>query len=234
MASIQRFTVGSSYIWEEMVTHKGSADMIHPEQEKLINLQKSVQKVVVLRHATAHRNVLLLLSILVSLCVPEQALTLVCSCCPPQLEAWFASASITTTQPTSLHPPQEITFPTHSPKAGVCACACKLPRTCSPVCFCLLSMNVCVCTWDCQMCFNCVWRRRGRGRGRFWAHTERPMFRITLLGWGKKEKKKKSGRESWSVFSSAAFDLEFMEAAAVENEDLLCGLCFPDSSPAWR
>lgn len=40
--------------------------------------------------------------------------------------------------------------------------------------------------------------------------------------------------ETWGFFSSEAFNLEFMEAAAVENEDLFCGLRSPDSSSAWR
>lgn len=59
------------------------------------------------------------------------------------------------------------------------------------------------------------------------------MFHITLLGWVKKrEEEEEEEEETWGFFSSEAVNWEFMEAAAVENEDLLCGLRSPDSSTA--
>ena len=66
------------------------------------------------------------------------------------------------------------------------------------------------------------------------------MFHITLLSWGKKkrveqeEEEEEEEEETWDFFSSEAFNWECMEAAAVENEDLLCGLRSPHSSSAWR
>ncbi len=62
------------------------------------------------------------------------------------------------------------------------------------------------------------------------------MFHITLLGRGKKkrEEEEEEEEETWGFFASEAFNWEFMEAAVVENEDLLCGLRSTDSSIAWR
>lgn len=63
------------------------------------------------------------------------------------------------------------------------------------------------------------------------------MFHITLLCWGKKrggEEEEEEEEETCGFFSPKAFNWEFMEAAAVENEDLLCGLRSPDSSTVRR
>lgn len=50
------------------------------------------------------------------------------------------------------------------------------------------------------------------------------MFHITLFYWGEREEEGERGRRSTSG-ASESFNLEFMEAAVVENEDLLRGLC---------
>lgn len=58
------------------------------------------------------------------------------------------------------------------------------------------------------------------------------MFHITLLWLGEKKSEEEEEEETWGFFSFEAFNWEFMEAAAVENEDLLGGLRSLDSSTA--
>lgn len=85
------------------------------------------------------------------------------------------------------------------------------------------------------MCFHSVCDMRGEGQREVLSRNRASDVSYYTPRLGKKrEEEAEKEEETWGFFSLEAFNWEFMEAAAVENEDLLCGLRSPDSSTAWR
>lgn len=141
----------------------------------------------------------------------------------PVLHSWKCDPSNpNNSPPNSFHSAQEMTFPTHTPAAEVCLCVCFLTHghlSLSDVC-------VCVCVsakWVFTVC-----DRRGEGHGEVLSGNTVSDVSYYTQG------KKRGADEVETFFSPAAFKLEFMEAAVVENEDLLCGLRSPDSTIVRR
>lgn len=88
-----------------------------------------------------------------------------------------------------------------------------------------------MCARECAKCVFTVCDRRGEGQGEVLSVQ---CFILHSFTRGGKKREEEEEEETWGSFSSEAFNWEFMEAAAVENEDLLCGLRSPDSSTVWR
>lgn len=172
-------------------------------------------------------------------CSKIKALTPVCTRCPPQLEVWFARRQ--SQQHTPPSPPSCTgNYVSHSLARSrgvrVHACVCLVARAHLSVSVCAVCMCICLCvgTWACQMCFS-LCDRRGEGQREVLSRNRvsNVSYYTPRLG-EKREEEEEEEEETWGFFSSEAFNWEFMEAAAVENEDLLCGLRSPDSSAAWR
>lgn len=115
-------------------------------------------------------------------------------------------------------------------------CVCVLAHAHLSVSVCLACMciqYVCVCARGSPKCVFTASDRRGEGLREVLSRNRAsnvsyytPQKRERE---GEKKRKRGRRRETLGFFSSEAFNWEFMEAAAVENEDLLCGLRSPDS-----